>query len=108
MAKKPEKKVSRKPATERNVRRMVKGIVKSDKMDKTISVTIERRVRHPKFGKSLRKFTNCKVHDEKNEAREGDIVEIMETRPISATKRWRLMRVLRKSAVQETVVGTER
>jgi small subunit ribosomal protein S17 len=95
MAEKAEK-----SASERNKRRVVSGVVKSDKMDKTITVRVERLVRHPKFGKYLRRFTTCKVHDEKNEAKAGDFVEIMETRPISATKRWRLTRVLRRPGIK--------
>ncbi len=84
------------PSAERGSRRVISGLVKRDRMNKTITVEIGRLVRHPKFGKYLKRRTMCKAHDEKNEAHEGDVVEIMETRPLSATKRWRLVRVLRR------------
>ena len=83
-------------AVGRGSRRVISGLVKRDRMNKTITVEIGRLVRHPKFGKYLKRRTMCKAHDEKNEAHEGDVVEIMETRPLSATKRWRLVRVLRR------------
>ena len=79
---------------DRSRRRTVAGIVVSNKMDKTIAVEIERRVQHPVFGKTLRKFTRCYAHDEKNEANSGDKVELMETRPLSKMKAWRLLRVI--------------
>jgi small subunit ribosomal protein S17 len=82
----------------RGRRRTVVGVVTSDKMQKTIVVEIERLVRHPKFGKYLRSSTTCKAHDEKREAKVGDRVELMETRPLSATKRWRLVRIVEKAA----------
>ncbi len=75
----------------------VVGVVTSDKMEKTIVVVVERLVRHPKFGKYLRKKTTCKAHDEKREAHVGDRVELMATRPLSATKRWRLVRIVEKA-----------
>lgn len=87
------------PVLDRTTRRSVTGVVISDKMEKTISVEVERFVRHAQFGKFLKKYTTCKAHDEKNEAQTGDLVEIVETRPLSATKRWRLVRIVRKSAV---------
>jgi small subunit ribosomal protein S17 len=74
------------------------GVVTSDKMDKTRRVELERLVPHPKYGKFQRFRTVCHVHDEKNETRVGDLVEIMETRPISKLKRWRLVRVVRVGA----------
>lgn len=83
---------------ERGNRKTAIGVVTSDKMKKTIVVKAERLVRHAKFGKYLRKYTVYKAHDEKNEAKVGDRVEIMETRPLSATKRWRLVRVVERSA----------
>ena len=70
-------------------------MVMSDSMQKTITVRLERRIKHPAFGKYLRRSTTCKVHDENEIAKVGDIVEIMETRPISKTKSWRLVSVVK-------------
>jgi small subunit ribosomal protein S17 len=78
------------------MRKKVVGVVKSDKMQKTISVEVERFVRHPKFGKFLKRYTVFKAHDEHNDAKVGDLVEIAETRPLSKTKRWRLVRILKR------------
>lgn len=78
-------------------RRVAVGIVTSDKADKTRRVEIPRLVKHPKYGKYLRRSTVCYVHDEHNESRRGDKVEIIESRPLSRTKRWRLVRVLGRS-----------
>lgn len=81
-----------------NVRRQeVVGEVISDKMDKTISVQVFRRVRHEKYGKYLKKTSVYKAHDEKNVAKTGDKVRIQMTRPLSKTKRWRLMEVVEKA-----------
>lgn len=93
--------------SERGRRQVVVGLVTGDKMDKTRSVTVERFVRHAKYGKYQKRVTVCKVHDEKNEARTGDRVEIMETRPLSRTKRWRLLRVVSRAAagVSSTAPG---
>ncbi len=77
-------------------RQEVVGEVVSDKMDKTISVQVFRRVRHQKYGKYLKKTSVYKAHDEKNEAKTGDKVRIQMTRPLSKTKRWRLMEVVEK------------
>ena len=82
---------------ERNLRKMRIGIVTSDKMDKTITVSIERRVKHPIYGKFVKKTTKFHAHDEKNECGVGDTVKIMETRPLSKTKRWRLVEVVEKA-----------
>ena len=73
------------------------GVVRSAGCDLTITVVMERRVKHPKYGKYLRRRTKLHAHDEKNVAKVGDTVEIMECRPISKTKRWRLVRVVRTS-----------
>ena len=70
------------------------GIVTSDKMNKSIVVEVSRIAKHPVFGKTISKFAKFKAHDEKNEARTGDTVRIMETRPISRDKRWKLVKVL--------------
>lgn len=80
--------------TERGNRRVVTGVVTSDKMNKTRRVEIPRLVKHQRYGKYIRRRTICKVHDENNESRSGDTVEIMETRPLSKTKNWRLVRVV--------------
>ncbi len=73
------------------------GVVKSDKCDKTRRVEIARQVQHAKYGKFIRQRTVCYVHDERNESGQGDTVEIIESRPLSKTKRWELVRVVEKS-----------
>jgi len=83
------------------MRRRAQGIVKSDKMDKTISVVVERLVRHPRYGKYVRRRSTFKAHDSHNEARAGDLVEIEESRPLSKTKCWRLLRIVRRAQAQE-------
>ena len=82
---------------ERNLRKEETGVVTSDKMAKTITVTIERRVKHPIYGKFVKTTKKFKAHDEKNDAKTGDIVKISETRPLSKTKRWRLVEVLERA-----------
>src|SRR5438105_15169149 len=84
----------------RGKRRVEIGLVTSDKMQKTRRVEIPRLVKHARYGKYIRRRTICHVHDEKNESRTGDTVEIMETRPLSKTKNWRLVRVVTKSPEQ--------
>ena len=81
---------------ERNLRKTRIGIVSSNKMDKTITVKVERKIKHPLYGKFLKKTTSFHAHDEKNECSIGDIVKIMESRPLSKTKRWRLVEVVEK------------
>jgi small subunit ribosomal protein S17 len=83
--------------TERNLRKTRIGMVVSNKMDKTVTVTVERRVKHPIYGKFVKKTTKFHAHDEKNECTIGDLVRIMETRPLSKSKRWRLVEVLEKA-----------
>ena len=78
-------------------KRMAVGIVKSDKMAKTRVVEIPRLVRHPKYGKFIRRKTTCYVHDENEESGQGDTVEIIESRPLSKKKRWQLVKVVSKS-----------
>ncbi|MFN6128042.1 MAG: 30S ribosomal protein S17 [Planctomycetota bacterium] len=78
-------------------RRVLIGVVKSDRMNKSRRVEIERFVRHPKYSKIVRRKTICHVHDESNESKNGDKVEIEESRPISKLKRWRLIRVVEKN-----------
>ena len=82
---------------ERNIRRSVHGVVTSDKMDKTITVLVETYKRHAKYGKRVKYIKKLKAHDENNEARIGDVVEIVETRPLSATKRFRLVSIISKA-----------
>ncbi len=82
--------------TKRGLRKNRIGIVVSDKMDKTITVKVERRVKHPVYGKIVRMSTKLTAHDEKNECNEGDKVKIMETRPLSKNKRWRLVEVIER------------
>ncbi|MGI6284188.1 30S ribosomal protein S17 [Neomoorella humiferrea] len=82
---------------ERNQRKTRVGSVVSDKMDKTVVVAVESRVRHPLLGKIIRKTKKFKAHDEKNECRVGDKVLIMETRPLSKEKRWRVVEILEKA-----------
>jgi len=82
--------------TERNLRKSRIGVVTSNKMTKTITVSVERRVKHPIYGKFVKKTTKFHAHDEKNECSIGDLVRIMETRPLSKTKRWRLVEVVEK------------
>ena len=82
---------------ERNLRKTRIGVVSSNKMDKTITVAVERKVKHPIYGKFLNKTTKFHAHDEKNECTVGDVVKIMETRPLSKTKRWRLVEVIEKA-----------
>lgn len=82
---------------ERNLRKERIGLVKSSKMDKTIVVTVERKVKHPKYGKFVKKTTSFFAHDEKNECGAGDTVRIMETRPLSKNKCWRLVEILEKA-----------
>ena len=81
---------------ERNLRKIRIGVVSSNKMDKTIVVAAERKVKHPIYGKFVKKTTRFHAHDEKNECSIGDTVKIMETRPLSKTKRWRLVEVVEK------------
>jgi small subunit ribosomal protein S17 len=81
---------------ERNLRKIRTGVVTSNKMEKTITVAIERKVKHPIYGKFVKKTTKFHAHDEKDECSIGDLVKIMETRPMSKTKRWRLVEVLEK------------
>ncbi|MBT03860.1 MAG: 30S ribosomal protein S17 [Crocinitomicaceae bacterium] len=81
----------------RNLRKERVGIVTSSKMDKSITVEVERRVKHPKYGKFVKKSSSFIAHDEKNECTEGDTVKIMETRPLSKLKNWRLVEILEKA-----------
>lgn len=82
---------------ERNLRKERIGLVKSNKMEKSIVVAVERKVKHPKYGKFVKLTTTFFAHDEKNECTIGDTVKIMETRPLSKNKRWRLVEVVEKA-----------
>ena len=84
-------------STVRKERKVRRGYVVSDKMDKTVVVEVEDRVKHPLYGKVIRRTSKVKAHDENNSAGIGDLVRIMETRPLSATKRWRLIEIVEKA-----------
>ncbi|WP_433419918.1 30S ribosomal protein S17 [Microtetraspora malaysiensis] len=81
----------------RNYRKAREGLVVSDKMDKTVVVAVEDRVKHPLYGKIIRRTTKYKAHDEQNSCGVGDRVLLMETRPLSASKRWRVVEILEKA-----------
>ncbi|MCS6831323.1 MAG: 30S ribosomal protein S17 [Armatimonadota bacterium] len=81
----------------RGRRKVRVGVVVSDRMDKTVVVAVERIMRHPLYGKTVKRTRKFHAHDENNECRVGDVVEIMETRPLSKTKRWRVSRVVQKA-----------
>lgn len=82
---------------QRNLRKQRIGVVSSTSMDKTITVTVERRVKHPIYGKFMKKSNKFMAHDETNESNVGDTVRIMETRPLSKLKRWRLVEILERA-----------
>lgn len=82
---------------ERNLRKERIGIVVSNKMDKSVSVLVERKVKHPKYGKFVKRSSKFMAHDEKNECGMGDTVRIMETRPLSKNKRWRLVEIIERA-----------
>jgi small subunit ribosomal protein S17 len=84
---------------ERNQRRTLRGTVTSDKMDKTITVTVDQRMKHPKYGKYVRHTRRYHAHDEQNEAGVGDVVEIAETRRLSRHKSWRLARIVERAEI---------
>jgi small subunit ribosomal protein S17 len=100
-------------ATRTTGRRLLEGIVTRDKMTKTRRVEVERLVRHPRYGKFVKRRTVCYVHDEKNESHLGDTVEIIESRPLSKTKRWNLVKVVKKapsrtlSSLEGAVAGSD-
>lgn len=84
---------------ENNLARSASGMVVSDKMDKTITVLVERRIKHPLYGKYIKRSKKIHAHDPENQAQEGDLVTIEETRPISKTKSWKLASVDRKATI---------
>lgn len=81
----------------RRLRKVRQGVVTSNKMDKSITVKVEWKERHPKYGKFVTKSKKFHAHDEKNECQEGDVVRIMETRPLSRTKNWRLVQIIERA-----------
>ncbi len=83
--------------TKRAYRKIRSGVVVSDKMDKTVVVRVDRTMAHPVYGKTFRTSTKFYAHDEKNDAKAGDVVRIMETRPYSATKRWRVLEIVERA-----------
>ena len=85
---------------ERNLRKVMIGIVKSNKMDKTVVVAVEKNVRHPKYGKIMKRTYKLKAHDEENKCEIGDKVKVMETRPLSKEKRWRVVEILEKAQIK--------
>lgn len=91
--------------TTRNSRRTLQGIVTSDKMSKTITVRVERTYKHPKYGKYVRRHKHYHAHDENSAAEVGDFVELVATRPLSKTKRWRLGRVITAGAEQTGAIA---
>jgi len=84
-------------AATRNARKVREGLVVSDKMDKTVVVEVEDRVKHALYGKVMRRTSRLKAHDENNDCGIGDRVQLMETRPLSATKRWRVVQILERA-----------
>jgi small subunit ribosomal protein S17 len=78
-------------------KRQIIGVVSSNKMDKSITVSVERKLRHPIYGKFVKKTKKFMAHDEKNECSEGDLVKIIESRPLSAKKRWRLVSIVERA-----------
>lgn len=82
---------------EKNLRKTVIGKVTSDKMDKTVTVAVESTVKHPLYGKILKRTHKVHAHDEKNQCKTGDLVRVMETRPVSKSKRWRLIDIIEKA-----------
>ena len=95
------------PAPERGRRQLLEGVVVSDKMTKTVVVQVERLVKDPRYGKYLKRRTVLHAHDEKNEAKEGDLVEIAECRPLSKTKHHRLLRIVQKAPEKAVQVSAE-
>jgi len=89
--------MSEQPTVQRNARKVREGLVVSDKMDKTVVVEVEDRVKHALYGKVMRRTSRLKAHDENNECGVGDRVQLMETRPLSATKRWRVVQILERA-----------
>ena len=92
-----QKAITMAEATSRNLRKERIGVVTSNKMDKTITVAVERKVKHPIYGKFVKRSKKFHAHDEANACGVGDLVRIVESRPLSATKRWRLVEIIEKA-----------
>jgi small subunit ribosomal protein S17 len=107
MAATAEKKGTPRIEAPRSLLRTIEGVVASDKGDKTIKVVVNYQTKHPKYGKYLKRRTVLHAHDEKNEAREGDLVEIAECRPLSKTKHHRLLRIVQKAPEKAVQVSAE-
>jgi small subunit ribosomal protein S17 len=107
MAETEEKTGTQPKPTERALLRKIVGVVASDKGDKTIKVVVNYQMRHEKYGKYLKRRTVLHAHDEKNEAKEGDTVEIAESRPLSRTKHHRLLRIVTKAPEKAVQVSAE-
>ena len=86
--------------SERNLRKVMVGTVTSDKMDKTVVVSVERNVKHPMYNKIVKRTYKLKAHDEQNECKIGDKVKVMETRPLSKEKRWRVVNIIEKADIK--------
>ena len=99
--------MSQAAATGRTFRKVRTGTVVSNRMQKTIVVQVDRLTRHPLFGRVMTRSEKFKVHDEQNTTRVGDVVKIMETRPLSKDKRWRLLEIVRRASTAPAVPGTE-
>ncbi len=84
-------------AAERGRRKVRTGVVVSDKMDQTVLVRIDRQMRHPRYDKTVRRSSKLAAHDEQNDAHEGDTVRVMETRPLSKSKRWRVVEIVERA-----------
>ena len=85
---------------ERNLRKVLIGTVKSDKMDKTVVVAVQTNVKHPVYGKIVKRTYTLKAHDEENQCKIGDKVKVMETRPLSKDKRWRVVEIVEKAIIK--------
>ena len=85
---------------ERNLRKVMIGTVESDKMDKTVVVAVQRNVQHKVYGKTVKKTYTLKAHDEENKCQVGDTVKVMETRPLSKDKRWRVVEIVKKAVIK--------
>ena len=85
---------------ERNLRKVMIGIVTSDKMDKTVTVSVKNSVKHPIYGKIVKRTYKLKAHDEENTCKVGDKVKVMETRPLSKDKRWRVVEIIEKAVIK--------
>src|SRR3982750_1484742 len=107
MAQATETKTQDKPEAKRPLLRTIRGVVASDKGQKTIKVVVEYQTRHPKYGKFLKRRTVLHAHDEKNDAKEGDKVEIAECRPMSKTKHHRLLKVIERAPERAVQVRSE-